>query len=158
LANGPVHVDSDDFSDPNDQNTSSSTVDYQPTAKVQNAQFDIWSSSKTPDCLAKGVTTLFNDEIQHPTDSGSTLPPGVTIGQATVQPMSFSTFGDKTVPYRVMVPVNANDQSIDLYFDLVATIKGRAVVLMGFFGADNPFPIDQEQHYTGLVVGRLTNT
>jgi hypothetical protein len=158
LASGPVDVNSDDFSDPNGQNISSSEVDYQPTAKAQNAEFDLWSNPKTPECLAKSITTLIKDEIQHPTDSASTLPPGLTLGQATVQPMSFPTFGGKTVPYRITLSASVNDQSIDMYFDLVAAIKGRAVALVIFFGGDNPFPIDQEQHYTGLVVGRLTNT
>jgi hypothetical protein len=34
----------------------------------------------------------------------------------------------------------------------------RAEVVMTFRSSSLPFPASQEQQYTGLVVGRLTNT
>jgi hypothetical protein len=58
----------------------------------------------------------------------------------------------------VKIPISYQGLNITAYLDQIIAIKGRAGVTMSFEGVGNPFPTDQEQHYTGLVVGRLTNT
>jgi hypothetical protein len=98
-----------------------------------------------------------NAEISNPT-GGSTLPAGVKLGQATVQQMSFPTYGDKSIAYQLSIPISYSGLSLAAYADEIVVIKGRADVIMSFQNSNDPFPTDQEQHYTGVVVGRLTNT
>ncbi len=101
---------------------------------------------------------MFNDEIKHPSNPADTLPSDAKLGTATVSPMSFPQTGDKSVAYQVKVPVSYKGLDVTIYLDEIVSIKGRAQVAMSFEGVLNPFPSPQEQHYTGLVVGRLTNT
>jgi hypothetical protein len=153
----PAHYQSPDFSDSND-NTASSEVGYRATAAEQAPVFALFASPKTPGCFSEAVTAAVNQEAKHPSDPNNTLPPNLKFGTATVSPMSFPSYGDKSLAYRVKVPITYQGLSIDAYVDLVVAIKGRADVLMDFEATSNPFPTDQEQHYTGLVVSRLTNT
>jgi hypothetical protein len=155
LSKAPASADSPDFS--NSDNTVSSTVGYRATSAAQTAAFDILASPRAPDCMTKAVTKIINDAISNPS-SGSTLPAGAKIEPVTVQQMSFPTFGDRTVAYQLKVPISYSGLSFALYLDEISVIKGRADVAMSFQAATSPFPTDQEQHYTGLVVGRLTNT
>jgi hypothetical protein len=69
--------------------------------------------------------------------------------------MSFPTYGDATVAYQVKLPVSYSGLNIDVYVDLIVSIKGPASAQMSFESVDQPFPTDQAQHYTDLVVGRL---
>jgi hypothetical protein len=155
LANDPVRVQSDDFSQ--SDMTASSTVGYQATSAEQTAAFNLLAGPKTPGCLSTAVSTILEDAIKHP-PTGSTLPAGVTFGQSTVEQMSFPTYGDKTIAYQLKIPFDYSGLSLAVYLDVISLIKGRADVVMSFENSPDPFPTDQEQHYTELVVGRLTNT
>jgi hypothetical protein len=157
LSEAPAHADSDDFSQSDSDMTASSTVQYEATSADQTAAFNDFASAKTPRCMTTAVTTMLEDAIKHP-PTGSTLPAGVKFGQATVQQMSFPTYGDKTIAYQIKVPIDYNGSSLDAYQDFIVAIKGRAGAGMVFENLTDPFPADQEQHYTELVVGRLTNT
>jgi hypothetical protein len=156
VSKAPAYYDSPDFSDPNN-NTVSSNIGYRPTSGEWTAAFDLISSPKTPDCLAKAVTGVVNYALQHP-PSGSTVPAGLSIGQATAGEMSFPTYGDKSIAYQVKIPVTLKSFPATVYLDEIIAIKGRSGVDMSFQATVTPFPTDQEQHYTELVVGRLTNT
>jgi hypothetical protein len=153
LSNAPAKADSGDFSQSG--MTASSTVDYRATSAQQAAAFNALASPKTPGCLTTVMKAAL-EPTKQPT-SGSTLPAGVKYGQPTVQTMSFPTYGDKTIAYQLKVPTDYNGLSFDGYFDVISVIKGRAGVVMSF-NSSPAFPPYQEQHYTELVVGRLTNT
>jgi hypothetical protein len=144
----PAGAVSDSFSQ--SKLTAANTVGYRATSAEQAAVFNLWASAKTPSCFATAASAAVT--------SGTTLPAGVKLGQATVQTMSFPTYGDKTIGYRLKIPIDYSGQSLATYEDLVVVIKGRADVVMAFNSSTDPFPTDQEQHYTELVVGRLTNT
>jgi hypothetical protein len=156
LSKPPAKALSDDFSQSN--MTASSTVGYRATSAEQTAAFNLWASPKTPSCMTTAVSATIEEAIKHPT-TGSTLPAGVKFGQSAFQTMSFPTYGDKTIAYQLKVPVDYKGLSLAFYEDAIVVIKGRADVVMSFENSPtDPFPTDQEQHYTGLVVGRLTNT
>jgi hypothetical protein len=157
LTQAPAEYDSPDFSDSNN-NTATSDVDYRATAAEQRTAFALFSSPKTPGCLTTAVQAVINDAIKHPTNPSDTLPSDAKLGAATVSPMSFPQFGDSSVAYQVKVPVSYKGLDITVYLDDIFSIKGRAGVDMTFEAVLQPFASDQEQHYTSLVVGRLTNT
>lgn len=131
---------------------------YRATAAEQKSAFDAVSGPKAPACYSKSVQAAIHDAIQHPSNPKDTLPAGASVGQTTVSRMSFPAYGDGTVAYQLKVPVSYSGLNIDLYLDAVASIKGRAAVTMYFEGVSRPFPTNQEQHYTDLVVSRLANT
>jgi hypothetical protein len=158
LTKAPALYDSPDFSESSSNNTASSTVGYRASASDQQSSFAIFSGSKLPNCLTTAVRAEINEGIQHPTNPSDTLPAGAQVGTTTVSPMSFPQFGDKSIAYQVTVPVSFQSLSIDAYVDIIFSIKGRADAAMSFEGVTDPFPVDQAEHYTGLVVGRLTNT
>jgi hypothetical protein len=153
----PASVDLPNFSDSNNK-TASSTVGYRATAADQRASFALVSGAKVPNCLSSAVTALINQEIKHPTGTDNTLPNGAKVGAATVSPMSFPQVGDSSVAYQVKVPISYRGLNVDAYLDLIFAVKGRADVEISFERVSDPFPTLQEQHYTGLVVSRLTNT
>jgi hypothetical protein len=157
LSKPPAHYDAPNFSDTNN-NTASNTVGYRATAADEQSAFAIVSGPKVPGCMTTAVGAVINQAIAHPTNPSNTLPAGAAVGTATVSQMSFPQFGDKSVAYQVKVPVTYQSLSFAAYVDIIYVLKGRAGVSMYFEGVDNPFSIDQAQHYTGLVVGRLTNT
>jgi hypothetical protein len=73
--------------------------------------------------------------------------------------MSFPTIGDESIAYRVTVPINLKSGlSISVYYDHVTARKGRAGAELDFEGIGTPFPSDQAEHYTTLVVDRMANT
>jgi hypothetical protein len=95
--------------------------------------------------------------LKHP-PSGSTVPSGLSVGQSTAGQMSFPSYGSKSIAYQVKIPVTLKSFPATVYLDEIIVIEGRAAVAMSFQATVSPFRTDQEQHYTGLVVGRLTNT
>jgi hypothetical protein len=154
---GPAHVDSPDFSDANN-NTVSSSVGYAPSVPQAQHEFAIISSPKVPACLGPAVEKLVTYAANHPSNASDTLPAGTTFGTPTVAPMSFPTFGDESVAYRVTIPVNTKSLTVSFYLDTVTARKGRAGAGLDFEGVGTPFPSDQEEHYTTLVVDRMANT
>lgn len=157
LSEAPVSVDSPDFSDSNND-TVSSTVNYRATAAEQDTSFNLFSGPNLPNCLGIAFSAAIDEEIKHPSSPASTLPAGVTLGQPTVSPMSFPQFGDKSVAYQVDIPIKYSGLNIDALVDFIFAVKGRAAANMSFESTGTAFPTDQEQHYTALVVNRLTNT
>ena len=55
-------------------------------------------------------------------------------------------------------PINVDAVTISLYVDIVTARNGRAGAELDFEGVETPFPSDQQEHYAGLVVGRIANT
>jgi hypothetical protein len=154
---GPADVDSPDFSD-SDNNTVSSSVGYAPNVAKAEQEFSVISGPNVPSCLTPAVQKLVSYAIAHPSDPSNTLPPGATIGASTVAQMSFPAFGDQSIAYRVTIPVNVKGLTVSLYLDIISATKGRAGAELDFEGVGTPIASDQEEHYVGLVVGRMANT
>jgi hypothetical protein len=153
LSQAPAQFESPTFTHVN-TGSASNTAGYRATAAEQKSSFDILSSPKAPECFTKAVQTI----IKSAAHSSHSSAPTNHFGQLTFVPLSFPTFGDATIAYRVEIPISYSLLTITEYLDLVFSIKGRADALLFFSSTDNPFPADQEQYYTGLVVGRLKNT
>ena len=158
LTKAPARYESPDFSEPSSNNSVSSDVGYRATAHDQQTAFAIVSGSKVPGCLATAVAAVIDDAIKHPTKPSDTLPAGAKVGTTKVSQMSFPQVGDKSIAYQIDVPVSYGGLSLHAYLDEIFVIKGRASTAMTFQGSSEPFPVDQAQHYTELVVGRLTDT
>ncbi len=92
--------------------------------------------------------------MQHPDIGEDALPKATVIGEPTVARMSFKSFGDQSVAYRVTVPVKADQAEIEVFLDLVFIAKGRAGITMDFSAPLAPFPTEDAERYTNIVVSR----
>jgi len=68
------------------------------------------------------------------------------------------TIGDRTLVFRITVPIQTRGLSINAYVDLVLASKGRAGAQLTFESVLQPMDAADEQRYTKLVVDRLTRT
>lgn len=96
--------------------------------------------------------------IKHPKSEADALPEGVTVGKPKVGQTSFPTIGDRTLAYRVTVPMQAKGLSIEVYVDLIMAAEGRATAQMTFQSVLSAPEPATEQHFTKTVVDRLTRT
>jgi hypothetical protein len=151
-----THVDSPDFSSSSEQEVSNS-VALDATATEAISQFAAFEQPQAPNCLTQAVSAVIQSALKHPT-TGSTLPQGVKIGQASVNALSFPNFGDKTVAFRMTVPVQASGLNVSVYVDIVLLLKGRAGSTLTFEDTLSPFPTDQAEQLTQIVAGRLPST
>jgi hypothetical protein len=154
---GPASVDSPDFSDVND-NAVSNSVEYLAAESDAQHRFALFADEKVPDCLTDAIAKVLDYFLEHPENPEDTVPPGVTVGTPTVEPLSMPAIGDQTVAYRLTVPITSDVISVTAYVDIIVAIKGRAAVEMTFESLATPFPVEDAQHYMELVVGRLTDT
>jgi hypothetical protein len=154
---GPTDVESPDFSDSN-HDTVSSAVGYTPDTATATREFARTSSAKTPKCLSPALQTYVAYAAKHPSDPSETLTAGDLFGTPTVVLMSSPTLGDESVAYRITVPVNTKITTVPIYVDVIVVRKGRAAAELDFEAVHTPFPTDQEDHFVGLVVGRMAGT
>ncbi len=150
-ANSPNFKDSNGDSASND-------VRYRGSVADASVEFAVLENPKLPPCLTSAVTEVIQYNLQHPESPGSTVPPNLTIGNATVAQMSFPSFGDQSIAFRVTIPVSYEGLSPSLYLDIVGVRKGRATTGLYFQGEGTPFDSTLEQQLTAVTVSRLANT
>jgi hypothetical protein len=148
----PTHVDSDDFSDPDGNNTVSNSVALSASALTTNAVMDALSNPKIPGCLAQALDALINQNLA---SSGTTLPAGTTVGQAQAATESFPNVADRTLAFRITVPVQTGQNTVNIDVDFVAFTKGRAGSILSLQGTGSPFPTDLATSIAQTVAGRL---
>ena len=148
-------AESPEFDDTNN-NSAYEDVDYYSTAGDLASKFALLKSANFPTCLANTFNSFVKEEIAHPSSSTDTLPKNASIGKATVAAMSFPALGDESVAYRVTVPITYQGFNVDIYADLIAARKGRAVTSMTFTSALNGFDTSMEEQLANLAVSRLT--
>jgi hypothetical protein len=155
--NDPTQASSPDFSDSNGD-TASSGVNYLAVASQAQADMKALTGSRFPSCFTTAVNAILNYELNNPSSTGSTLPAGVSFGQASVAQMSFQSYGNQSIAYRVTVPFSYEGLNPDAYFDIVAVQEGRALAGLFFESTATPFDSSMEEQLTATVVGRLVQT
>jgi hypothetical protein len=148
---------SPDFADSNGD-TASNDVRYRGSTADASAEFIVLQDPKLPTCLQTAVTEVIHYSLEHPTDPSSTVPADLTIGKSTVAQMSFPSYGDQSIAYRVTIPISYKGLSPSFYLDVVGVRKGRATTGLYFQGEVTPFDSSMEQQLTALTVSRLANT
>jgi hypothetical protein len=151
----PTHVDSDDFSDPSGDNTVSNSVALLASADATKAVMDALSNPKVPGCLAQTLDDLISQNLA---SSGTTLPAGTSVGHAQAALESFPNVADRTLAFRITVPVQAGANTVNINVDFVAFTKGRAGSTLSLQGTGSPFPTDLATSLAQTVAGRLPST
>ena len=146
-------ADAPDFESPDQQQVSNS-VGLAPSAAKAQELFAIFERPELRDCLKTVLSQSIQAELRRP-KPGRQLPPDLTVGEVTVNPVSFPTFGDRTVSFRVNVPFRAAGEQLTAYTDLAVAMRGRALTLLSFTDFGSAFPTDLAQRFTRTVVDRL---
>lgn len=153
LGDNPASADSPDFESPDEQEVQSS-VGFTATAAKAQELFAIFERPETPGCLSDAASKSIEDSLKSP-EPGEEVPAGVTVGKVSINRASFPAMGERTVAYRMTVPVRLGGLSLSVYSDLVLVLRGRGAALLSFFDFGSPFPTDQAQKFTKTVVDRL---
>ena len=148
-------VSSPNFTGPSGNESISSSVAFAATTAAADRIEALWSSPKIPKCLTAALRALISYELSHPTSSADSPPKGMTFGSATLSQLSFAHFGDRSIAYRIALPMQYDGMSLDFDADLVIVESNRALVEMSFQDVGSPVASSDEEYYTGLVIGRL---
>lgn len=155
--NGPTLAQSPEFSDSSGDSVDSN-VAYLPSASQAGDEMRIIQQPNFPTCLTSAANALVQNLMNNRSGTGSSLPQGASIGHITVAAMSFPSYGDQSAAFRTTLPIRYQGLTLSEYLDIVAFTKGRAIVGMDFSGSGSPLESSMEEHLTGVVKGRLTDT
>jgi hypothetical protein len=144
----PVDVSSPEFDDSERTTVVRSEVGYAPTASAADAQFGLLTGPQMPACLSSAIAA----EIAASSPSGGVQHLG---SPPTAVRVSFPSVGDESAAYRVSINSAALDSPT---VDVVIARRGRADVALAFQWQQAPVPSSEEQHFVGVVLGRLTRT
>jgi hypothetical protein len=150
----PTSADSPDFSNANGGQITNS-VGYQPSAGRTRQVVSVLRSPKMAPCLNSALTTFLTFRLSHPAGSGSSVPPGISLGPAATTVMPFPAVGDATVAYRFDVPVEGAGSPLTVYGDFIFAAVGRAGTLLTVESRGAPPDRTLEQKLVSAVVGRL---
>jgi len=153
----PAEAQSPNFSD-SDGNQASSDITFDATPAQVQDEFAVFRESQCPSCLQTALDAYITYELQHPSGSNGTVPQGVTVGKSSVAQMSFPSFGDQSIAFRLTIPISADGLNIDGYFDVVAIQQTRVAVSLQFFGVGAPFDANMEEQLTTLTVQRVASS
>jgi hypothetical protein len=118
------------------------------TDSVSNATevLDVLARDETPACYASAVESLLEEA---PLDD-------VDIRDVTFDRLSFATVGDDVAAFRSTIALSAQGIDVDLFVDFVAVRVGRAGITMTFQSQGAPFPVDEAERLTRVVVDRVS--
>jgi hypothetical protein len=124
------------------------SLDFEMSASVsastaeQQKIFNAFKSSKAGKCFEKFFNDALTLSLEHPAP-GETAPPGLTLGEASVETIDLGLHG-KTVVYRATIPFTVQGQSAEVVSDFVLALKDRIGMTMTFQNVGEPFPKDLE--------------
>jgi hypothetical protein len=150
----PATVESPDFSEANGASIENS-VTFLPSVAVAKERLGVFEQTQTPSCLRMAVTAMVNYKLQHPSKPSEKLPAGVTVGATTLARISFPTFGEQLVAFRITLPIMGDGISIKVYLDGVFLREGRAGASLTFENPGKPVSSALEERLTSLTASRL---
>jgi hypothetical protein len=139
----PTRVDSPKFKH-SGGDTVENSVAVEPTTAIAKEWIAAYKQERAASCLETAITTKLKESAAE-----------VTYGKATVAPMSFPSYGEELVAYRITVPAKGEGTSIDIYLDGVLMRVGRGHTSLDFTSSLTPSESVQEEHLTSVTAGRL---
>lgn len=149
-AGSDATAQSDDFSDTDDHEVSSSVT--LTTADRARSVLQAVGKPEATGCLEAFVNDAVRSTVRQP-KPGDELPAGITLGKAEVVPLSLPVHAESAA-YRTKVPVSVEGQSLDAWFDMVLSLRGRVGATMTFISFGEPFPASLAADLVNKVVDR----
>ena len=149
-------AESDDFQDDSNQSAQSTvTMVYSRERALQ--QFEVFGGPAARGCFERFVDAAVEFSLRNPAP-GETVPPGVDVGQARVDVLRLAGLNTDSIGYRARVPITAAGESLDVLFDVILALKGRAGITMTFSSFDQPFPSPLATSLTNKVIERAPSS
>jgi hypothetical protein len=136
----------------------SSEIRYDASAALAEEQFTVLQESQFPSCFGSALDALIAFEIRHPDKTSASVPTGLTFGTSKVARTPFPSYGDRSIAYRLTLPVSDSGTTVDSYFDFVAVQQGRVAITLLCVGLGTPFDTTMEQKLTTVTVGRVVGS
>lgn len=153
LLENPAKVESPDFKGVENEKISNSVV-FMPTVAAAKERFSAYDQPETASCMTTAASAALQYALQHPA-SGEKVPASVKVGPVTLARMSFPTYDEQSVAYRLTIPVSASGININIYLDVVAILHGRANAGLQFENESSPVESSLEEHLSALTAERL---
>jgi hypothetical protein len=142
-----------DFEGPDDQRVEQTVTIVEPA--VAEDFMVRFGAPDVEECFGEAVRTNVAQMMENPDDPTDTLPPGVTIGDVTIERLDPNPAGDEVVGYRATVPIETPSITVDSYIDIVAVRVGGSLSGLTFQSVFEPFPTADLDHYLAVAVERL---
>jgi hypothetical protein len=141
-------AESDDFTSPEGQ-TVNSEVALTPSAEQAIEVIEILEDERTPECYGDGLSRVLEENLAE-IGQGD-----LEMGDPAFERVDIPSLGDDAVGFQVTIPLAAAGQEIELVLDLWAVRVGRAGITMTFQSPAGPFPAEEAERLTRLVIDRL---
>lgn len=138
-----AEAESPDFTSENDEEVSnmvSLAVDEQQAAD----SFEIAARPEFSECVVDSLTASVEEDDD------------VEVGEITINQLSFGSYGDQTLAFRMTIPLSAEGISIEATGDVVIVRIGRATTQVRSFGVGSSLSADDLARYVDVAVRRLT--
>lgn len=143
-----ANAKSPDFKSEGDDEVSSSvTVDRDEGWMID--AFEIASRPKFRECVVDGIVETVEASVA---ESGE----DVEVGAITINEMSFGSFGDETLAFRMTIPLDVSGFSFEAKGDFVVVRVGRAQTSASSFSLGSGLSTEEFTGYVDLAVQRLT--
>lgn len=146
-----VSVDSPDFNSPDKETTISSSVAIASSGRMTE-YFNIMKGENVSACLNATMDAAMKAALKE-----EDMPDGVKFDTPKVGQLSFPTYGDESVPFRVSMSASYMGLNFDFFLDMLYIRAGDSGVFLTFEGTDKPVSIETEQQYAQLVADRLAS-
>jgi hypothetical protein len=140
-------ADSKDFEISDDESLSNS-VQISPDETRAEHAFELASTDKFPECLLAETEKYIKKAAADEED--------MKVGKLSFNQLSFDKFGDKTIAYRLTVPIATQGFDIDVIGDFILVRVGRGTTLISSQSMSSPFDVNELSNFTKIATDRLT--
>jgi hypothetical protein len=138
---GDTKAKSSEFSSPDQLASVKQTLGLAPDEATASAAIAAIGDDALPPCYEETIRTSF-EEAAVTTDPAESLPDGMTLTDVSMERIDppVTITADDVVWYKATATLDFQDQSLDIYLDLVFTRTGRVLSQIEFDGTTQPFP------------------
>ena len=125
-------VDSPDFENADDETVAHTVSVAEDAARAERA-FGVLQLDATPGCLTEAFGEMIRAAAEEEPQEG------FSIGEITVNELSFPSLAQRTAAFRATVPVAAQGVEVELYLDMIFVQAGRMTSVLMTQGVVEPF-------------------
>ncbi|WP_028655205.1 hypothetical protein [Nocardioides sp. J54] len=139
-------AESDDFTSPDDAEVSVDVrVAHSEEWLVEACE--VFSTDRFRECALEELQNELGGEMQE-----------VTVGDISLDPLSFAPVGDEVTVYRMTIPISADGFDVEMVGDVVAARVGRGMVWLSAFSlpAQRPLGVEELRGSLEIAADRLS--
>lgn len=142
-----AEASSPDFTSEHDEQVSVA-VKVDPDESSMAHAFEIGARPEFRECMAENIAKAVDESLA---ESGE----DAEIGDISINQMSFGSYGDETLAFRMTIPMTAQGFNIDVITEIAIVRIGRAQVNLTSFGVGSTISTSEFTEYVELAAARL---